>query len=159
MKAVLWKLGGAAAGTVVALVMVFWALERASLNDLAAERAGVDASTPLRVYGLLFVGLVLLNVCVFGALTVWSTFLKANPTTRQVPVWLLVAFVLIVGTAGLVGFAQHAAYVSSLDVVPDVVSEGYIAYQASAGTAVIAALVLLGVRWAPGYRPRGLRER
>jgi hypothetical protein len=39
------------------------------------------------------------------------------------------------------------------------VSQGYVAYQVVALSILLVALVLLGVRWAPGYRPRVLGPR
>jgi hypothetical protein len=155
----LWKLGGCLAAGVAALTMLLWGLERAALVDAAAHAGGSPASIPTRAYVLVFSGLVLLSLAVYGALTTWGGFLKANPNTAQVPVWLLLAIIVIAGGAGLVGLATHSGYIRSLDAVPMAVNQGYIAYQVLTSAAILGSMVLLGVRWAPGYRPRVLGAR
>ncbi len=159
MSRTLWKLGGCAAVGTLALAMLFWGLERTSLVDAAIRINGRDVSIPTRVYVLVFAGLVLLSLTGFVALTVWGGYLKENPTTRQVPVWVLAIVMVIAGGAELVGFAQHAAYVRSLAAVPQTVNQGYIAYEVVMAAAVVICLIVMGVRWAPGYRPVSLRDR
>jgi hypothetical protein len=159
MTRTLWRLGGCVAVGLVALAMLFWGLERTALVDAAVRLDGADEAIPTRVYVLIFAGLILLSVAVFLSLTVWGGFLKANPETRQVPVWILVVVMVVCGGAGLVGFAQHAAYVRSLDTVPMDVDQGYIAFQVVTAAAVLVSLVVVGVRWAPGYRPVLMRDR
>lgn len=171
MTGTLWKLGGWLAAGFVALTMLLSGLERSALVKAAAlaEAApvvegaagagGESGTVPTGAHALVFSGLVLLGLAVYGALTTWGGFLMDNPETRQIPVWLLLAITVVSGGAGLLGFAAHWGYVRSLDVVPTTVNEGYIAYQVMVSEAVLASLVLLGVRWAPGYRPRLLGQR
>ena len=159
MSSTLWKLGGCLAAGLAALTMLLWGLERTALIDAADRVAGETASIPTRAYVLVFAGLVLLAVAAYGALTTWGGFLKANPETSQLPVWLLLAIIVVAGGAGLLGFAVHWGYIRSLDVVPMTVDQGYIAYQVMAAAAALASVVTLGVRWAPGYRPRALGVR
>jgi len=159
MTRTLWKLGGCVAVGLLALAMLFWGLERTALVDAAVRIDGADETIPTRIYVLIFAGLTLLSVAVLAALTVWGGFLKENPGTRQVPVWILVVVMVVFGGAGLVGFAQHAAYVRSLDAVPMDVNQGYISFQVVTAAAVLISLVVVGVRWAPGYRPVLLRDR
>ena len=153
MSGTLWKLGGSLAAGVAALTMVFWGLERSALVDAAVRLDGESESIPTRVYVLVFVGLLVFTLALVAALSVWGGYLKAHPETRQLPVWVLIVLIVVAGTAGFAGFAQHASYVRSLPVVPTEVSQGYIAYEVIAAAMVVVALVILGVRWAPGYRP------
>lgn len=145
--------------------MLLWGLELAALAKAAplvegaAGAGGESGSVPTSAYVLVFSGLVLVGLAVYGALTTWGGFLKDNPETRQIPVWLLLAITVVSASAGLLGFAAHWGYIRSLDVAPTAVNEGYIAYQVMVSVAVLASLVLLGVRWAPGYRPRALGQR
>ncbi len=88
-----------------------------------------------------------------------AQILKANPGTRQLPVWILIVVIVVAGGAGLFGFATHWAYIGSLDDAPVAVNQGYIAYQVVTSVAVLGSMVLMGVRWAPGYRPRVPRAR
>lgn len=159
MTGTLWKLGGCLAAGFVALTMLLWGLERSALAKAALRVGGESGTVPTGAYVLVFSGLVLLGLAVYGALTTWGGFLKDNPETRQIPVWLLLAITVVSAGAGLLGFAAHWGYIRSLDVVPTAVNEGYIAYQVMVSEAVLASLVLLGVRWAPGYRPRALVKR
>ena len=159
MTATLWKLGGCLAAGFAALTMLLWGLERSALVEAAARVGGESASVPTRAYVLVFSGLVLLSLAMYSALTTWGGFLKANPETPQLPVWLLVAIIVIAGGAALLGLAAHWGYIRSLDVVPTVVDQGYVAYQVMASATVLASLVAVGVRWAPGYRPRVMGAR
>jgi len=159
MTRTLGKLGGCLATGIAGLTMVLWGLERSSLVNAAVRLKGESASIPGHVYVLVFVGLVLVSLAVYCAVTTWGGVLKANPETRQVPVWVLMVVMAVAVGAGLAGLAQHSGYVRSLDVVPTVVNQGYIAYQVVTLSVVLVALVIMGVRWAPGYRPRVLGPR
>ena len=154
MTGTLWRLGGCLAAGFAALTMLLWGLERTALVDAAARVAGEQGSPPTRAYVLVFSGLVLLGLAAFRALTTWGGFLRDNPDTRQLPVWLLVGIIVVASGAALVGFAAHWGYIRSLDAVPTAVDQGYIAYQVLTSAAVVASAVVVGVRWAPGYRPR-----
>jgi hypothetical protein len=159
MTGTLWKLGGWLTAGFAALTMLLWGLERSALVEAAARAGGEPASIPTRAYVLVFAGLVLLILAVYCALTTWGGFLKANPETRQLPVWILIVVIVVAGGAGLFGFATHWAYIDSLDAAPVAVNQGYIAYQVVTSVAVLGSMVLMGVRWAPGYRPRVLGAR
>ena len=159
MTGTLWKLGGCLTAGFAALTMLLWGLERTTLVDAAARVGGEPASIPTRAYVLVFGGLVLLSLAVYWALTTWGGFLKANPETRQLPVWLLIVVIVLAGGAGLLGLAAHWGYICSLDVVPMAVNQGYIAYHVLTSAAILASMVAMGVRWAPGYRPRFLGAR
>jgi hypothetical protein len=74
-------------------------------------------------------------------------------------VWLLLAVIVVAGGAGVLGLATHWGYIRSLNVVPMAVDQGYIAYQVLTSAAVLGSMVVMGVRWAPGYRPRVLGAR
>jgi hypothetical protein len=159
MTGTLWKLGGCLTAGFAALTMVLWGLERSALVEAAVRVGGESASIPTRAYVLVFAGLVLLSLAVYCALTTWGGFLKANPETRQLPVWLLLAVIVVAGGAGVLGLATHWGYIRSLNVVPMAVDQGYIAYQVLTSAAVLGSMVVMGVRWAPGYRPRVLGAR
>jgi hypothetical protein len=153
------KLGGCLGAGIAGLTMVMWGLERVALVDAAVRLSGESIAMPGYVYVLVFVGLALVSLAVACAVTTWGGVLKASPETRQVPVWTLIVVMALAGGAGLTGLARHSGYVRSLDEVPTTVSEGYIAYQVLAVSILLVALVMMGVRWAPGYRPRVLGPR
>ncbi len=159
MTRTLWKLGGCLALGMTALGMIFWGLERTTLVDDAVRVMGESETIPTHIYVLIFVGLVLLSLAGFAAITVWGGFLKANPTTRQLPIWIVLVTMVVSGAAMIAGFAQHSAYVQSLDALPTDVNQGYIAYLVITATAVIVCIVIMSARWAPGYRPILLRDR
>ena len=159
MTHTLGKLGGCLATGIAGLTMVMWGLERVALVDAAVRLEGEPIATPTHVSVLIFVGLVLVSLAVACAVTTWGGVLKANPETRQVPAWVLIAVMAVAGGAGLTGLAKHSGYVRALEVAPTAVSHGYVAYEVLALSVLLVALVLLGVRWAPGYRPRVLGPR
>jgi hypothetical protein len=152
----LWLLGGCLATGFAALTMFFWGLERTALIDAAVRARGESMPLPTHLYVLVFVGIVLLAIAMWGAVTTWGGFLKANPETRQIPVWVLVVLMAAGGGAAFLGLAVHSGYIGSLAVVPMAVNQGYIAYQVMAASFVLASSVALGTRWAPGYRPHVL---
>jgi len=149
MSRLLWSVGGLLAAGVIGLSMLFWALERTVLVSYAA---GADANPPLRIYVLLFVGLSISSIAGFFALLRWSRYLRDHPGTPQAPVWLLVIVGGLAVAALVTASATHAAYIRSLSVVPVDPNQGYIAFQASMGAVIGICLVLLGARWAPGYK-------
>ena len=158
MRQTLTKLGATVVIGGVGLAMIVSGVEKTSLLGLSAERANEDPVVPGSMYALLVVGVFLLNVAVFSALTVWSHHLRAHPETRQAPVWVLVTVIVAAGGLGLAGYAAHQGYIRSLDVVPAGVSPGFVAEQVLAATLVIAALVVVGVRWTPRHRPARTRR-
>src|SRR5690606_20218067 len=99
----------------------------------------------------------LLNFSTFYALTKWARYLRRHPETPQAPVWLLIGVIVVAGAALLTAVANHSAFVRTQVPVPMDISHGFIAFQVVTGALVLVPLVLLGVRWAPGYRPQ-MRE-
>ncbi len=134
--------------------MLFWALERTSLVAFAADTHGRAAQPPFSIYVMMFVGLILVNFAVFYSLSEWSKHLRRNPQTLQAPVWVLFSIAAVSGAALITGIANHSAFVQSHEVIPMDIDRGFIAYQVVTTTFVLAPLVLLAVRWSPGYRPR-----
>ncbi|MFV0634786.1 hypothetical protein [Demequina sp.] len=133
----------------VGLTMLFYGLERTSLV-MFAEGPGVKP--PMRVYVTLFVGLAIVNLCIFFALRQWSLYLRTNRDARQLPVWALLGLILCGGAALVAAIATHAGYVRTLETVPLEPNMGYVGFQVITSALVIIPLVLLGARWAPGYR-------
>ncbi|MEX0913649.1 MAG: hypothetical protein WDZ57_01730 [Demequina sp.] len=146
-------MGGALIAAIAGQAMLFWALERSNLVALEGAHLGHAGRAPFGIYILLFLGLLVVNFSGYFALTQWARYLRAHPDARQLPVWFLFTLAVVAGAALLTGIANHSAYVQSLQPVPMDVSQGFIAYQIATGTPVLAAVVLLGARWSPGYRP------
>ncbi|WP_062134957.1 hypothetical protein [Demequina aestuarii] len=138
---------------VIGLTMLIYALERTSLVNFAATHDGTEAVIPVRVYLTMFVGLAMVNLCAFWALDHWGAYLRAHPDVTQLPVWFLVLLIILPGGALVTSVATHAGYIRSLDAVPVDPNAGFIAFQVIMAALVIIALVLLGARWAPGYKP------
>ena len=132
--------------------MVVWALERTSLISFAAALDGRDATTPARIYVTMFVGLALVNVSTFFAVRQWSGYLRQHPDASQLPVWFLVILIVLPGGALITSVATHAGYIRSLDQVPMDPNPGFVGFQVVMAALLLIALVLLGVRWAPGYK-------
>jgi drug/metabolite transporter (DMT)-like permease len=158
VKQTLVKLGMALVAGVAGLAMVLGGVERTELLSTEAERQGSETVVPGGVYVLLIVGVLLLNLAVFSALTVWGHRLRAHPETRQAPVWVLVAIIVAAGGLGLAGYAAHSGHIASLAVIPSTVDWGFIAVQTLLGTIVVAALIILGVRWTPRHQPARARR-
>lgn len=148
----MWRMAGALVGALVGMGMLFWALERTSLIALADGGNAETARAPLSVYAAMFAGLVVLSVAVFFAVGQWSRFLGDNPTTSQLPWWWAVAILVAAFACLLAGIAVHAAWLFDQDPVPTVVNDGFILFEVFMGALVLIPLVLVGVRWAPGYR-------
>ncbi|MFN3866770.1 MAG: hypothetical protein ACK4MD_08675 [Demequina sp.] len=138
----------------VGLTMLLYALERTSLVNFAAMREGTAAQPPMRIFVTMFVGLAVVNLCTFWAVNQWASYLRSHPEVKQLPVWSLVVLIVLPGGALLTSVATHAGYIRSLDTVPVDPNPGFVAFQVIMAALVIIALVLLGVRWAPGYKPR-----
>ncbi|WP_297084570.1 hypothetical protein [uncultured Demequina sp.] len=134
------------------LTMLMYALERTSLIVFAE---GSGTNPPVRIYLTLFAGFVIVNLCTFFALSQWARYLRFHPETKQLPLWFLVALLLLSGAALLTAMANHAGYLRSLDAVSVDPNGGYIAFQVVFGALLIVSLVLLAVRWSPGYKNRG----
>jgi hypothetical protein len=152
MNLFLWRMAASLAGLWVSLGIVFYCLERLSLISMAEDSGQGDGSRPLSLVVWLFVGFLLLNGTLFYALTRWARFIRSNPATPQAPVSLLIAIVALCGVALIAAMAIHSTYLRSLDMVPMDVSWGYICFQILAGSTALIALVLIAVRWSPGYR-------
>lgn len=136
------------------LAMAFYSLERMSLINLATTLGQDDGEAPMTVRVALFIGLALVNLTTFFALWRWSRFLRANPRTRQAPVWLLVGVLVLGGAAMTWALATHTGWIRAQAIVPLSVNWGYIAFQVVAASLVLVPLVLVGARWSPGYKPR-----
>lgn len=146
------RVGGALAVGLTGLTMVVWALERTSLINFAEVLDGANVATPMRVYVTMFVGLALVNLSTFYAVRQWSDYLREHPDTAQLPVWFLVLLIVVPGAALVTSVATHAGYIRGLDQVPMDPNPGFIGFQVVMAALIIIALVLLGVRWAPGYK-------
>jgi hypothetical protein len=153
MRSLLWRLGGALTLGVLGLYMTFYALERTALTSLAAG-PGVADRPAAGTYLLLFGGLAILNLSTFYALTRWSRFVRANPHGRQAPVWLLILIMMFAGVMLLVGVAVHSGWVRSQDEVPTDISQGFVLYEVTFSALLLMCLVLIAVRWSPGYKHR-----
>src|SRR6478735_9019373 len=152
MSAFLWRMIGSLVAGMFGLAMLLWALELTSLAALEGSQNGTDGRPDKGVYLLLFAGLVVVNLATFSALTRWSRYLREHPRTKQLPVALLVGVLILMGAALVIGVAIHSDWLHAQAEVPATVSQGYIAYQVVFGTIAIATLVLLAVRWSPGFR-------
>ena len=154
MSGFLWKMLGALVAGMFGLGMLFWALELTSLASLEASAQGGDASPSKGVYALMFAGLVLVNLATFSALTRWSRYLREHPETKQLPVALLVGVLVLAGGALVTGIAIHSDWVRQQDPIPTTVQQGFIMFEVLFATIAVATLVLLAVRWSPGYKRR-----
>jgi len=143
------RMGVALAIGIAGLTMLMYALERTSLIVFAN---GAGTSPPARIYVTLFAGFVIVNLCTFFALSQWSRYLQFHPETKQLPIWFLMVLVLLSGAALLAAMANHAGYLRSLDTVSVDPNGGYIAFQVVFAALLIISLLLLAVRFAPGYK-------
>jgi hypothetical protein len=154
----LWRMAASLAGLWISLAIVFYCLERLGLIRMAEMAGQGDGSRPPSLVAWLFIGFLLLNATLFYALTRWARFIRSNPATPQAPVSVLIALVAVCGAALIAAMAIHSTYLWSLEVVPMEVSWGYIAFQIIAGSVALIALVLIAVRWSPGYRREFVKE-
>lgn len=153
MSRFLWRTGALIATGVLGLAMAFYSLERLALINLATTFGQDDGKAPLPVTFALFIGLVLVFASTFFAMLRWARYLRQNPRTTQAPVWLLIAILVVGGAAMIWALATHSGWLRIQETVPLSVHWGYIAFQVVAASFVLVPLVLLAVRWAPGYKP------
>ena len=151
MKQLLWRMGGALAAGVLGLYMTLSALERTALTSLASPGGGAERP-PAGTYLLMFVGLALLNVATFFALTQWSRFTRANPDVRKAPVWLLILIMMFAFGMAVIGVAVHSAWVGEQTPVPTDLNQGFILFQVFFCALALVCLVLISVRWSPGFK-------
>lgn len=152
MSRFLWRVGGVIAFGVLGLSMAFYSLERLALINLATTLGQDDGRAPLAVTISLFVGLVLVFASTFWGMWRWARYLREHPRTSQAPVWLLLSILGVGGGAMIWALATHSGWLRIQETVPLSVNWGYIAFQVVAATFVLIPLVLLAVRWAPGYK-------
>ena len=158
MSGFLWRMAAYLVAGVIGLAMLFWALELTVLAALEGAEDGVRARPESGVYLLLFAGLVIINLATFSALTRWSRYLREHPNTKQLPVIVLVAVLMAAGAALVIGIALHSDWLKAQDTVPTTVAQGFIAYEVVFATIAVATLVLLAVRWSPGYKRRPIED-
>lgn len=154
MSGFMWKMAGALVVAVIGMSMLFWALERASLVAFAGQGTAGTARAPMHVYLLMFAGLVLVYFAGFYAVLRWSRYLRENPDTQQLPLWFLTLIGIFGAGSLLTAIAIHAGWVRQQHPVPSAVNEGFVLFQVVMGALVLIPLVLVGVRWAPGYKHR-----
>lgn len=148
------RMFGALVVLTVGLLMMFFALERLALIRMAHTAGQGNGQYPVAVQVALFVGLLAVNFSLFYALTKWADFLRDNQDTPQAPVWVLIGVLVVAGALMVLAMAMHAGYVRGLDLVPNHVAWAYIVFQVCAADFALVALVLIAVRWSPGYRRR-----
>ncbi len=158
MSGFLWRMIVALVAGVIGIAMLFWALEETALAAYAASLTGGDATPAASTYVLMFAGLVVVNLATFYALTRWSRYLREHPRTKQLPVILLVGAMLLAGAAVVIGIAVHSDWLHAQEVAPTQVRQGFVAYEVVFSTFVVATLVLLAVRWSPGYKRRPIED-
>lgn len=158
MSGFLWRMALYLVAGVFGLAMLFWALELTSLAALDGARKGIEGKPTTGTYLLMFAGLVIINLATFAALTRWSRYLREHPNTKQLPVVLLVGVLILAGAALVMGVALHSDWVSEQPAVPMTVKQGFIAYEVVFATIAVATLVLLAVRWSPGYKRRPIED-
>lgn len=154
MSAFMWKMAGALVSAMIGLGMLFWALEKTSLFALAGGGNADTARAPVAVYLALFAGLLLVTFSVFYAVVRWSRFLGENPETKQLPPWLGITVGAVAGGSLLAAIATHAAWLNDQEPVPMAVNEGFVLFEVAMGALLLVPMVLVGVRWAPGYQPQ-----
>lgn len=148
------RMAGALVVLIIGLTMMFYSIERLSLIRMAYTQGQGNGQFPVAVQASLFIGLIAVNFSLFFALTRWATFWRANPGLPQPPVYLLVSVLIVAGFAMVLAMASHAGYVRALEQTPTSVAWGYIAFQVIAASFALVALVLIAVRWSPGYHRR-----
>lgn len=149
---------GAIVVGVIGLTMLLYALEQSSLHAYAAAQTG-DASRPgMSVYLTLFIGLVAVSLSACWILQQWASYVRQHPDVKHVPVWFLIALIVLPGGGLIYSFATHASYIRGLDQVPMEPNLGFVAFQVIMATLVIIALVLLAARWTSGYKRPQLRN-
>lgn len=152
MNDFLARMAGALVVGIFGLSQAFYSLERLSLIDLATKLGQDDGKPPASVTTSLFVGLALLNVALFYAVSRWAKYLRTHPGTSQAPAWLLIGIFSLGGAAMVGALATHSAWLRLQESVPVSVHWGYVAFQVVAAALVLVSLVLLAARWSPGYK-------
>ncbi|WP_062076533.1 hypothetical protein [Demequina globuliformis] len=140
------------AGGTVGIAMVFWGLERAALVRMAQVRGESNGNLPFSVYLTLFVGLCVTFFLVAHALRVWGAHLQEHPQTKQMRVWVAILIMVIAGAVLITALAIHAAWMREQVPVPTEPDLGFVLFETLCVTIVLIPLVLIGVRWAPGYK-------
>lgn len=158
MSGFLWRMAGSLVALMLGLAMLLWALELTSLAAMQGAQDGTDGRPETSVYLLMFAGLVIVNLATFSALMRWSRYLREHPSTKQLPVAVLVAVLLFAGAALVTGVAIHSDWLREQPTVPTAVQQGFIFYQMIFATIAVATLVLLAVRWSPGYKRRPIED-
>ena len=158
MSGFLWRMAGSLVAGMIGISMLFWALELTSLAALDAAKNGADPHPPTSTYLLMFLGLVVINFATFYALIRWSRYLREHPNTKQLPVIVLVSVLILTGAAVVAGVAIHSSWTHSQETVPMAVNQGFIAFEVIFATLMVATLVLLAVRWSPGYKRRPIED-
>ena len=158
MSGFLWRMAGALVVGMIGLCLLVWALELTTLASFSAAQDGTQAQPATGTYLLMFAGLVIVNLATFFALTQWSRYLREHPNTKQFPVAVLVGVLILAGAAVVFGIAMHSDWLRAQDPVPMTVRQGFVAYEVIFSTVVIATLVLLAVRWSPGYKRRPIED-
>jgi uncharacterized membrane protein len=151
-------MAGALVALVIGLSMLVWGLELIAIAALQGNANGTDARPAASTYLLMFIGLVVVNLATFYALTHWSRYLREHPKTKQFPVAILVSVLVLTGAAIVYGVATHSAWMGEQDAATLVPRQGFVAYEVVFATVMIATLVLLAVRWSPGYKRRPIED-
>lgn len=136
---------------VTGLTMLLYALEQTSLHAFAAHDAGSQSRPPVGVYLTLFMGLVAVSVSACWILQQWSAYVRQHPDVKHLPGWFLLSLIVLPGVGLVYSMATHASYIRGLDQLPLEPNLGFIAFQVVMAALMITALVLLTVRWSPGY--------
>ena len=152
MTKFMWTMGGALVVAFIGLGLLFWSLERTALVALDDGGNAETARAPFDVYVSMFIGLVLLGFAVFFAVLRWSQYLGENPESTQIPAWLGISIIVVALAALVAGIAIHSAWLNEQDPVPTLVNDGFVLFEVMMGAFVLVPLVLVGVRWAPGFR-------
>lgn len=158
MRRTLVKAGIALVAGTVGLAMVLIGVERNELLLAQAERLGEEARISIGVVLLIILGVLLLNLAVVTALVTWSRYLRHHPDMRQAPVWVLVAFIVVVGGVGLTWAATHSERARPLGGIPLSVDWMFVLGQTILGIVAMTALIVLGVRWIPMHQPARARR-
>lgn len=143
---------GALVVGVTGLTMLLYGLEQSSLHAFAAHGTGAAARPPMGVYITLFLGLVAVSLSACWVLQQWSAYVRQHSDVKHLPAWFLITLIVLPGGGLIYSVATHAGYIRSLDQVPMEPNLGFVAFQVIMAALVIIALVLLVVRWSPGYR-------
>ena len=143
---------GALVVGVTGLTMLLYALEQSSLHAFAAQQTGGSPRPAMGVYVTLFLGLVAVSLSACWILQQWASYVRQHPDVKHLPAWFLITLIVLPGGGLIYSVATHAGYIRSLDQVPMEPNLGFVAFQVIMAALVIVALVLLVVRWSPGYK-------